>query len=101
MAKSSCSREPYRDGLRPRLVVLKSLSQNAQSEYFCFCHGFVSSGSIGENSGKFGDFSKPAPVFFAFVFNSEFHVSPRRLDAFYARSLFAIQLDVDPLKGAL
>jgi hypothetical protein len=71
--------------------VLKSLGKNAQSEYFCFCHGLVGSGSIGENSGEFWDFSKPAPVFFAFVFNCELHVSSQSLDAFYARSLFATQ----------
>jgi hypothetical protein len=91
MAKRSCSREPDRDGLRPGLIVLKSFGKNAQSEYFCFRHGFVGSGSIGENSREFGDFSKPAPVFFAFVFNCELHLPPQRLDAFYARSLFATQ----------
>ena len=88
MAKRSCSREPDRDRLRPGLVVLKSLGKNAQSERFCFRHGSVGSGSTGENAGDFG---KPAPVFFAFVFNCKFHVSPRRSDAFYARSGFATQ----------
>jgi hypothetical protein len=82
--------------LRPGLVVLKALGKNTQSEHFCFRHGFVGSGSIGENSGKFWDFGKPAPVFFAFVFNCEFHVSPRRLDEFYARSHFATQRGVQP-----
>ena len=57
MAKRSCRREPDRDGLRTSLLVLKSLGKYAQSEYFCFCHGFVGSGSIGENSREFGDFS--------------------------------------------
>jgi len=91
MAKRSCSREPDRDGVRPSLVVLKSIGENAQGEHFRFRHGFVGSGSIGENSGEFGNFSKPAPVFFAFVFNCEFYVSPRHLDEFYARSHFATQ----------
>ena len=91
MAKRSCSRESDRDGVWPGLVVLKSLGENAQGEHFGFRHGFVGSGSIGENSREFGDFSKPAPVFFAFVFNCEIHVAPRRLNEFYARSHFAIQ----------
>ena len=101
MAKTSCRREPDGDGLRPSLVVLESLGKNAQREYFCFRHGLVGSGSIGENSGEFGDFSKPAPVFFAFVFNCEFHVSPRRLDEFYARSHFATQRSWSAARGIM
>src|SRR6266704_7127669 len=85
-AKTSCSRDSDRDGLRLSLIVLKTLGEDAQREHFCLRHGLVGCGAISENSRKLRDFGEPAPVFFAFVLDREFHVSPRRLDAFYACS---------------
>src|SRR2546422_6082901 len=92
----SFSRDPDRDGLRLGLVVLKTFSKNAQSKHFCFRHGLVRGGSIGENPGKLRHFREPAPVFFAFVLNRKIHVSPRRLGAFYARSFLATNLHLSP-----
>jgi len=38
--------------------------------------GSIGSGPIGKNPRKLRNFRKPAPVFFAFVFNREFHGHP-------------------------
>jgi hypothetical protein len=79
------------------LAVLKTPGKNAQGEQFCFRHGLAGSGSLSENSGGLRHFGEPAPVFFAFVLNREFHVSPRRLDTFCDRSILATQPDATPL----
>jgi hypothetical protein len=68
--------EPGRYGLRPVRIALKAPGRHAQGKHFGLRHGFIGSGPIGKNPRKFGRFRKPAPVFFAFVFNREFHGNP-------------------------
>jgi len=51
--------------------MLETIREHSQSQHFSLRHGFISGSPIGKNSGQFGDFGNPAPVFFLLVLNGE------------------------------